>query len=415
MRRSIYFLLFILVFLSACKAAKSKTNAQFNDIVKDIAIQQTNQINLIEKSGQVLNPRSLVDNNKIVYIKDSTDWTLGFFPGSVWLTSVLTNDKNMIPIANKYTESLAYLKDCKSSHDVGFMVGCSYLTGYRITGNANYKPIIIQAARSLCTRFSPKTGAIQSWDLDKGWQSKMNWKYPVIIDNMMNLELLFEATKLSGDSSFYKIAVIHANTTLRNHFRDNNSCYHLVDYDAETGQVRKKQTVQGSADESSWARGQAWALYGFTMCYRYTHNIAYLNQANNIYDFIFTNKNLPADLIPYWDYNAPSIPNEPRDVSSAAIVASALYELNTYLPNKKFEKTADMIVETLCSPVYRAEVGTNGNFILKHSVGNIPHHSEIDVPINYADYYFLEALVRKQGLIKNNKSTLVSRTVNQYL
>jgi uncharacterized protein YyaL (SSP411 family) len=188
-----------------------------------------------------------------------------------------------------------------------------------------------------------------------------------------------------------------------------------VDYDSATGKVRKKQTVQGFADESAWARGQAWALYGFTMCYRYTHDAAYLNQANNIYNFIFTNKNLPTDLIPYWDYNAPSIPNEPRDVSSAAIVASALYELHTYLPNKKFETTADMIVETLCSPVYRAEVGTNGNFILKHSVGNIPHHSEIDVPINYADYYFLEALVRKQGIKKNNKSLLVKGGDNMFL
>ena len=196
------------------------------------------------------------------------------------------------------------------------------------------------------------------------------------------------------------MAVSHADKTLQNHFRMDYSCYHLVDYDPDTGEIRSKQTIQGYADESAWARGQAWALYGYTMCYRYTHKAEYLMQAQNIYNYIFTNKNLPTDLIPYWDYDALNIPNEPRDVSAAAITASALYELDTFLPGTKYKETADMIMESLSSPVCRAEEGTNGYFILEHSVGSIPHKQEVDVPLNYADYYFLEALIRKRDLEK---------------
>ncbi|MEG1684725.1 MAG: glycoside hydrolase family 88 protein, partial [Bacteroides sp.] len=259
---------------------------------------------------------------------------------------------------------------------------------------------VIKTAQSLSTRFRPHAGVIQSWDANKGWQAERGWKCPVIIDNMMNLELLFEATKLSGDSTFHNIAVQHANTTIKNHFRADNSCYHVIDYDPETGEVRKKQTAQGYADESAWARGQAWALYGYTVCYRYTKDAAYLKQALKIYDFIFNNKNMTADLVPYWDYDAPKIPNEPRDASAASCTASALYELSTYVSDKKYRETADKIMESLGSSDYRAEVGTNGNFILMHSVGSIPHGQEIDVPLNYADYYFLEGLIRKRDLEK---------------
>ena len=228
----------------------------------------------------------------------------------------------------------------------------------------------------------------------------MNWPHNTIIDNMMNLELLFEATAFSGDSTFYDIAVKHADTTMAHHFRPDNSCYHVVDYDPETGEVRKRQTAQGYADESSWARGQAWALYGYTTCYRYTKDEKYLDQAQKVYNFIFNNKNMPEDLVPYWDYDAPNIPNEPRDASAAACTASALYELDGYRPGNHYKEIADKIMESLGSPAYRVEVGTNGNFILMHSVGSIPHGQEIDVPLNYADYYFLEALMRKRDLEK---------------
>ena len=284
-----------------------------------------------------------------------------------------------------------------------FFIGCSYLNGYRFAGKEEYKPVIIQTAKSLSTRFRPAAGVLQSWDADKGWQAERGWKCPVIIDNMMNLELLFEASKLSGDSTYYNVAVKHADTTMKNHFRANNSCYHVVDYDPVTGEVRKKQTAQGYADESAWARGQAWAIYGYTMCYRYTHDQKYLDMAEKIYNFIFNNPNLPEDLVPYWDFDAPNIPNEPRDVSAAACTASALYELSTYIPDKNYKETADKIMENLASPAYRAEVGTNGNFILMHSVGSIPHGAEIDVPLNYADYYFLEGIMRKRDLESNKK------------
>ena len=179
-----------------------------------------------------------------------------------------------------------------------------------------------------------------------------------------------------------------------------NSCYHVVDYDLTTGAVRKRQTAQGFADESAWARGQAWALYGYTVCYRYTKDPRYLEQAQKVYAYIFSHNNLPEDLIPYWDFDAVNIPNEPRDASSAAVIASALYEMSTYLSDSKYTATADKIIESLSSPAYRAPIGSNGNFILMHSVGSIPHGQEIDVPLNYADYYFLEALIRKQRLEK---------------
>lgn len=388
----------LLIFMVGCSPKSSLVADIISDNVTNAVAQYSLQTESIEKNGRFINPRTLDTGGKIVYIPFG-DWTSGFFPGSMWYLYNLTEDERWKKLAVKYTEALDSVQYITSNHDVGFMAGCSFLNGMR-QGNKNYTSVILQAARSLSTRFRPEAGVIQSWDVDKDWPSKRGWRCPVIIDNMMNLELLFEATRFSGDSTYYNIAVSHANQTLKNHFRDNNSCYHVVDYDPETGEIRNRQTAQGYADESSWARGQAWAIYGYTMCYRYTHNPVYLARACGIYDFIFTNKNLPRDLIPYWDYDALNIPNEPRDVSAATITASALYELSTYVPDTKYKETADKIVKSLSTPSYRAEVGTNGNFILMHSVGSIPHGVEIDVPLNYADYYFLEALVRKRDLEK---------------
>lgn len=384
----------LLIFIG-CSPKQSKKDLITDNIENAIA-QNTLQTDLIEKSGTFINPRTIDEKGNIVYVPID-DWTSGFFPGSMWYMYELTNDNKWKILAEKYTETLDSIQYLTWHHDVGFMIGSSYLNGY-LQGKKEYKDVIIQTAKSLSTRFRPTAGIIQSWNVDKGWQSERGWKCPVIIDNMMNLELLFEATALSGDSTFYNIAVSHADKTLENHFRTDNSCYHVVDYDPETGAVLKKQTAQGYADESSWARGQAWALYGYTVCYRYTHNPKYLEQAQKVYNFIFTNKNLPKDLIPYWDYDALNIPNVPRDASAAAVTASALYEMSTYLPNQKYKETADEIVESLSTPAFRAEVGTNGNFILMHSVGSIPHGQEIDVPLNYADYYFLESLIRKRNL-----------------
>ncbi len=401
MKKTLFFAGLSLLSLFSCMKNTKHQAGQIDPVQKGIetATQQIGrQVEIIEDSGKFLNPRT-VYNGVIEYIP-ADDWTSGFFPGTMWYMYELTNDNKWKDLGIKYTETLDSIKYLKWHHDVGFMIYCSYGNAYRLTGNPAYKDVIIETAKSLSSRFRPVAGVIQSWDEDRGWQGTRGWMCPVIIDNMMNLELLFEATKLSGDSTYRKIAISHADTTLAHHFRPDNSCYHVVDYDKIKGGVRSRQTAQGYADESSWARGQAWALYGYTVCYRETKDKKYLEQAQKVYDFIFNNKNMPEDLVPYWDFDAPHIPNEPRDASAAAVIASALYELSPYDNSKEYKKTADKIIESLSSPAYLAIVGTNGNFVLMHSVGSIPHHSEIDVPLNYADYYYLEALTRKINLEK---------------
>ena len=219
----------------------------------------------------------------------------------------------------------------------------------------------------------------------------------------MNLELLFEASKLSGDDSFRDVAIKHADTSIDHHFRPDYSSYHVVDYDSITGQVRSRVTAQGYADESAWSRGQGWALYGYTVCYRETKDKRYLDQANHVAKFLLSHPRMPKDLVPYWDFDCDDVPNTYRDASAAAVIASGLYELSTYNEGNQaveFKDAADKIVKSLASPNYRAKLGENNNFLLMHSVGSIPHNAEIDVPLNYADYYFLEALVRKRNLEK---------------
>ena len=390
----------IALFAISLMACKSNSSCEKDVVADNVAFAEQqigHQVKLIEASGDMLNPRT-IKNDSIQYVPID-DWTSGFFPGSMWYMYQLTGDAKWKNSGIKYTESIDSAKYLTSHHDVGFIIMCSFGNALKATKNEAYKQVIVQAAKSLATRYRPTPGVIQSWDEDKGWQGTRGWMCPVIIDNMMNLELFFEATKLSGDSSFYKMAVSHANVTLANHFRKDYSCYHVIDYDKIKGGVRKKQTAQGYADESAWARGQAWALYGFTVCYRETKDKRYLELTDKIYNYLFTHKNMPADLIPYWDFDAPNIPNEPRDASAAAIIASALYELSAF-DKTEYKETADKIITSLSSPSYRAILGTNGNFLLMHSVGSIPHGHEIDVPLNYADYYFLEALVRKKGLEK---------------
>jgi hypothetical protein len=365
-----------------------------NENIRYAELQEKLQVEQIEKSGKILNPRTVKSGTVKYIVMD--DWTSGFYPGTMWYMFELTKDTLWRTYARKYTEAIDSVKYMIWHHDVGFMTQCSFVNGLRL-GERAYEEVIIQAAKSLSTRFHPVAGIIQSWNIDKGWQSERGWECPVIIDNMMNLELLFNATRLSGDSSFYKIAINHANKTMENHYRPDFSCYHVVDYSLNDGSIRKRCTAQGYSDESAWARGQAWGVYGFTMCYRETHNPKYLIQAQKAFNFIIHHKNFPADGVPYWDFDAPDIPNEPRDASAAAILASALYELATFENGKYYKGWADKILKSLASPDYRAGVGENGHFILMHSVGSIPHGNEIDVPLNYADYYFLEALLRKKN------------------
>lgn len=378
-------------------AAGSPASDFINENVAHAANQYRGHLNTIDSIGHFVNPRTTLPDGSIWYVPVD-DWCSGFFPGSLWYLGELTGNQDWSRRAADYTETLDSAQYLTWHHDVGFIIGSSYLNGYRLGGKEQYAPVVVNAAKSLATRFRPGAGVIQSWNVDKGWQSERGWACPVIIDNMMNLEIMFEATRLTGDSTFYDIAVSHANTTMAHHFRPDFSCYHVVDYDPATGDVRHRQTAQGYADESSWARGQAWALYGYTMCYRYTGDPNYIYQAIKVCDMIFNTPSMPDDLVPYWDYNAPNIPSEPRDASAAACTASALYELSTYLPGRGYKELADKVVASLSSPAYRAATGENNHFLLMHSVGSIPHGHEIDVPINYADYYYLEALLRKKKL-----------------
>ena len=354
----------------------------------DFAVQQYKQM-LINLDTSSRLPRTVYKNGALSLVS-SDDWTSGFFPGSLWYLYEFTKAVFWKKKAELYTEKVSKEQYNTQTHDVGFMINCSYGNGYRLIDTKEYEKVIIQAAKSLSKRFRPVVGCIQSWGSNERWQD------PVIIDNMMNLELLFNATKLCSDSIFYKIAVTHANTTIKNHFRPDYSSYHVVNYDTLTGKVLSKNTAQGYSDESAWARGQAWGLYGFTMTYRETHNEKYLKQATHIADFILNNKNLPEDMIPYWDFNAPNIPSEPRDASAAAIICSALYELSTYSIDKRneYKDAADKILRSLSSPEYRSKLNDNNDFILKHSVGSKPADSEVDVPLIYADYYFIEANLR---------------------
>ena len=361
-------------------------------------------------------PRAIDKNGKVVKV-GIQDWTSGFFAGSLWLIYEYTKEEKWKLAAEKWTSALEKIKYYTDHHDVGFMLGSSYGNGCRLTGNKQYKEVLIQGAKSLATRFNTKTGCIKSWNYRKAWDGKTEWFYPVIIDNMMNLELLLYAAAESGDTTLKNIAVTHALTTLKNHYRTDYSCYHVVNYDTLTGKAINKATCQGFTDESSWARGQAWGLYGYTMCYRKTGKKEFLAQAENIASYILNNPKIPADAVPFWDYDcnnkllkpewkydAEKYKTQPRDASAAAITASALYELSCYSENGKvYREYADKIISTLLTPEYLAAEGENGNFILKHSVGSLPHGSEIDVPLSYADYYFLEALLRKNKLEKGEK------------
>lgn len=341
--------------------------------------------------GDRITPRSIGKDGNLVLVGPK-DWCSGFFAGTLWQMYQYSHEQYWRENAVSNTWLIESAKWHRGTHDLGFMIGDSFGKAYQLTEEQSYRDVMLQAARTLCTRFSPKVGCIRSWD-----HNADKWKFPVIIDNMMNLEMLFEAYQLTGDKSFYDIAVSHANITMKNHFRDDYSSFHVVDYDPVTGAVRSRVTYQGYSDDSFWSRGQGWALYGYTMCYRYTHDQRYLEQAKNVAKFLFSLKNMPEDGIFYWDMKDPAIPDAPRDASSAALVASAFYELQGYVDaelGRQYKVYADKIVNSLIDH-YQAPVGSNQGFLLLHSTGHKPGNSEIDVPINYADYFYMEALLRK--------------------
>ena len=378
----------VFIFLQAFSQASKKEMQKLVDENLQLAVKQYKYMQKLLPADKL--PRSYDSVKNELIVSGSDWWCSGFYPGTLWYLYEYTKDKALKAEAIRSTTLLEKERNNTGTHDLGFMLYCSYGNGYRLTKDNSYKNVMITGARSLSTRFNPIIGCIKSWN------SNSRWQFPVIVDNMMNLEFLCEMTKLSGDSSFYEVAVTHANTTMKNHYRSDFSSYHVIDYDTITGKKIKGYTAQGAFDESAWARGQSWGLYGFTMMYRETKNKEYLSFAQNIADFLLHHKNMPADKIPYWDYNATDIPNTYRDASAASIMCSALLELAKYSnerQRKEYLNTATAILKNLSS-VYRASVNTNGGFVLKHSVGHLPGKSEIDVPLTYADYYFIEALIR---------------------
>jgi rhamnogalacturonyl hydrolase YesR len=335
-------------------------------------------------------PRTF-EHGKLVTVRPK-DWTSGFVAGSLWYLYEFSQDPKWLAAAQDYTSRLESVRNFRGSHDVGFILGCSYGNGYRLTKNPAYPAVMRDGAASLATRFNPQVGQLRSWDHGK-------WTFPVIVDNLMNLEFLMSVARESGEKRFEEIAVSHADKTLQNHFRPDSSSYHVVDYDPSNGKVIAKKTHQGASDDSAWARGQAWGLYGYTMMFREAKNPAYLAQAVKIAEFVLKHPRLPADKVPYWDFDAPGIPDAPRDASAAAVMASALIELSGMTEgeqSRSFLALARQQLISLSSPAYLAKAGENGNFLLMHSVGHLPKPSEVDVPLNYADYYFLEALLRYQ-------------------
>lgn len=392
MKKTLLYTISIILLLSFAPV-KEKPIAQ---VIQDAVKFSVDQYELMAKAMKEKPdsfPRTTGKDGRFV-MTNSRGWTSGFFPGSLWYLYEITGNSRLKEEAELFTSHIEREKNTRSTHDLGFILYCSFGNGLRLTSSEKYKEILLTGAKSLISRYNPKVGCIRSWDNRK-------WQYPVIIDNMMNLEFLMWAFRATHDSVYYKIAVSHADHTLKNHYRPDYSCYHVVSYDTLTGMPDKKQNHQGLADESAWSRGQSWGLYGFTMMYRETKQDRYLQQAKHIAAFLINHPNMPEDKVPYWDYDVKG-KDEPRDASAAAVMASALIELSQYV-DKKTAKTylsiAEKQIRSLSSPQYLAKLGRNNNFILMHSTGSKAQNSEVDVPLVYADYYFIEAVLRYKKMI----------------
>ena len=346
---------------------------------------------LVADGGDFVYPRSIKADGTL-WTSDYKWWCSGFYPGSLWYVYEYTGDEKYKDLALKYQAGLEPLRYRTDDHDIGFQLMCSYGNCFRITGDTSCVPVIVDGANSLATRFNPVVGCTKSWDTQK-------YAYSVIIDNMMNLELLFKALELGGPESLKDVAVSHAYTTLKNHYREDKSTRHVLDYNPETGELAQVYPGQGYSTESAWARGQAWGLYAFPMVYRFTHDPQILDHAVAIAEYVIPR--LPEDCIPYWDFDSPEIPNDVRDASAAAIMACGLIELSGYVDahkSKRYLAVAENMIRSLASDEYLAEEGQVYGFLLKHSTGFKLRGSEVDVPLTYADYYFLEALMRWAAL-----------------
>ncbi|NDV60500.1 glycosyl hydrolase family 88 [Bacteroides sp. 519] len=398
--------------LLACTIAASCTNEKQTFIEENVTFATAQTRLMLDSVGEPTGrnyPRTMNNKGKLV-TTGMKDWTPGFFPGSLWYLYELTGDNFWKEHAQTWTHTLEPLQTFTGHHDLGFMMYCSYGNALRLSPQPEYKDIIIKSAESLSSRYDERVKSIKSWNYRRNWNDTVEWFYPVIVDNMMNLEMLFAATELSGNKKYYDIAVQHANSTIKNHIREDYGTYHVVNYDTISPTVLDQATCQGYCDESTWSRGQAWMMYGFTMMYRETKDPVYLDVAKNLTEYYL--KNLPEDLVPLWDFHvgkegyqavgksyAVEFPGETlRDASAAAIACSALFELGEHTNDQRYTDYAVKMLKSLASPAYRAELGTNVNFLLMHCVGSIPHRNEIDKPLVYADYYFLEALIRYKNL-----------------
>lgn len=390
-RRSILLVLASVLLMAGCKDSNESMEA-LTDRVFTLA--KTQYTILAQGLPDDKTPRTVDEAGKLV-TADIGWWCSGFFPGNLWLTYEYTADEKIKELAIQQTHKLdSLIVKTKTDHDIGFQLNCSFGNALRLTGDNQWSAMLQEGAKVLAARFSPITGTIRSWNHDGGGK----WEFPVIIDNMMNLELLMRF----GDDSLKQIALTHARTTIKNHFRPDGTSYHLVDYNPETGAVRLKQTVQGLSDESAWARGNAWGLYGYTMMYEFSKEADMLSKAEDIARTLLPK--LPEDGIPFWDFDSPDIPNDLRDASAGAIMASALIKLSTLTADSGLKgqclKVAEQQLRTLASPEYLAAPGELCGFLLKHSVGHKLAGSEVDVPLTYADYYFLEALLRFRSVNK---------------
>jgi hypothetical protein len=314
------------------------------------------------------------------------DWTAGFFPGMLWLVGDAQHDTSLLRSAERWTSALESTQLHARSHDIGFIMFCSYGNKLHVRPEDQDRRVLLRSAQTLTLRYHPVVGCIRSWDFGR-------WSYPVIIDNMMNLELLLWAAENGGTSEMRNIAVRHAERTMQNHMRADGSTWHVVSYDTITGAVRERVTHQGYADSSAWARGQAWAIYGFTMVHRFTKDPRFLATAQLAADFYLDH--LPEDRVPYWDFRVPGIPHVPRDASAAAVAASGLIELGKATGGSRgrsYREAAGEMLRSLAAAYLDTAAAARG--LIRHAAGNVPAGTEVDVSLVYGDYYYIEATLR---------------------
>lgn len=391
------FLIACFILVVACDSPQTKSPAFNPDTMLDASVLKTRETlkGLSDSNSFLRNIPKGETNWKKVGVRD---WCSGFWPGVLWYSYEYSGDESIKREAEKYTDPIKTIAFTPAQdHDIGFMVYCSYGNAYRLTGKQEYKDVLLSAADTLATLYNPNVGSILSWPIKRD-----EYAHNTIIDNMMNLELLFWAAKNGGGKHLYDVAVSHANVTMKYIVRKDNAVYHLGEFNDKTGAFIKGHTHQGYADESMWARGQTWGIYGFALAYRETGKQEFLNTSIKLTDH-FLNR-LPKDGIPFWDFDDPKIPNAPKDASAAAIAACGMLELSGLVKDEKLKvkyfDAAQNLIKILSTDAYFS--GDTNQALLLHSTGHHPGNTEINVPIIYADYYYMEALTRLKKIKANS-------------